>query len=1002
MTIGRLRGVLATIGLSVSARELTEILWLACQLTAEQAEPDGQLGDDHSSYQQPGHLGTQEGLVESASQSQTEDGITQASKTGGEIAAHGLYAHAAANGHSFDVGTTEVPTAPMLHDTLAVQRALRPLKRKVASHRAGELDEDATARRIAEQPPNRRRWVPIMRPSPERWLNLALVVDTGPSMSVWRPLARELQEALTRLGAFRDLRVWYLNGGEVATTAGGPPLNAAALLDASGRQVCLVLSDCSGAHWWNGPAPQALHLWGQNSPTAILQPLAERLWCRTAAPPVPGLAHSRRAVAPNTELCFTPHEASRERGMPVPVLEISPLWLADWTRLIVGSSSALLPMAVAYVSGKRMTRAEPLQREGDLSITERVQRFQATASPGAVRLAAHVAVSVPTLPVMRLIHHQLLPNPEPGHIAEVLLSGLLRPVDGEPGRYEFVPGARQALLATLPRSESWHAAYILSRISAEIENRAGRVGEVFRAYLQVQHGAGERALVSNRPFALVSHEALRYLRFDAAMLLSPGQQRFQQADQLHDLRESAFSGGTPPDSRQMAEKAPNDRIDMGDSGPESSVVPSDSPLGEDVRPVIQESRSQSEPSAEPSAATPTASRWLRRGTPIYCPYCYSRFAARDIQFRCSGRLGRHNTRCNSVIDEVLLSRTGFTEPLPPVFSADGRSVMALCPYCNNETAIRVCPACHSTLPAHFGMVKSRVIALVGARESGKTVFMTVLLHELMNHIGNRFGAAVSAADDATLHRFSREYEAMLYRDALLLPATQPASLSRLEPIVFRITTQERRLLGTTRTQRTMLSFYDAAGQDFSSQRDLEQNIRYLSAADGILLLLDPLQMPGARDLVNPGTRLPMTGSVADDPTNIFYRITDLLQSRSDPRKKITKPVAIIFTKIDALRHDLKGTSPLFRPAPEGPFFDETDSQEVHSEVLRLLNLWHGTRIDQIANVNYQRYRYFALSALGDSPTGDNRISPARIRPYRVADPFLWLLAEFGIIRAKRG
>lgn len=239
---------------------------------------------------------------------------------------------------------------------------------------------------------------------------------------------------------------------------------------------------------------------------------------------------------------------------------------------------------------------------------------------------------------------------------------------------------------------------------------------------------------------------------------------------------------------------------------------------------------------------------------------------------------------------------------------------------------------------------------------------------------------------------------MLYREAQLLPATQPASLSRIEPIVFRITTQERRLLGTTRTQRTMLSFYDAAGQDFSSMYGLEMNIRYLSAADGIILLLDPLQMPGVRHLVGPRTRLPMTGGAADDPADVFSRVTELLLSQNDPSKRIKKPVAIVFTKIDALWHDLKGNSPLLRPAPAEPFFNETDSQEVHSEVLRLLNLWHGRQIDQIANRNYQRHRYFALSALGNSPTDDNRVSPAGIRPYRVADPFLWLLAEFGVIR----
>jgi DNA-binding SARP family transcriptional activator/uncharacterized protein YegL len=557
VTIERFRGLLAAIGLPVSARELTEILWLACQLTAEPATAGGAPTDGHPNDQQPGQPGMQEGPAGGASQSLTDEGAGRASEAGDGTAAQGLYTEAGTGGRTFDAGIVQVPTAPMLNNILAIQRALRPLKLKVASHRTDVLDEKATARRIAEQPLRHRRWVPVMQPSPERWLNLALVVDTGPSMWIWRPLARELEEALTRVGAFRDLRIWYLNGGTVSTTLGGPPLNAAALLDPSGRQACLVFSDCSGAHWWNGSALRALHLWGQNGPVGILQPLAERLWRRTAAPPVPGLAGVRRAAAPNIELLFTPYDTNPGHGIPVPVMEISPLWLADWARLITGRSSSSLPMAVTYVPGRPVTRAEPLQRERDLPVTERVQRFQATASPEAARLAAHVAVSVPTLPVMRLIHHQLLGNPQPGHIAEVLLSGLLRSVEGAPGAYEFIPGARQALLATLPRSESWYAADVLSRISSEIENRVDRGGEIFRAYLRVPGGTGERASVSNRPFALISPEALRYLRRDAIAPISPARQRMPpSAGEAHNRVQAV---DTQSRAGQLLEEAPSGR-----------------------------------------------------------------------------------------------------------------------------------------------------------------------------------------------------------------------------------------------------------------------------------------------------------------------------------------------------------------------------------------------------------------------------------------------------------
>ena len=59
-------------------------------------------------------------------------------------------------------------------------------------------------------------------------------------------------------------------------------------------------------------------------------------------------------------------------------------------------------------------------------------------------------------------------------------------------------------------------------------------------------------------------------------------------------------------------------------------------------------------------------------------------------------------------------------------------------------------------------------------------------------------------------------------------------------------------------------------------------------------------------------------------------------------------------------------------------------------------------IDQIAQKNYQAYRYFGVSALGETPTIDNSVSPRGIRPYRVGDPFTWMLSHFGTIPVEGG
>src|SRR6266536_3490064 len=96
-------------------------------------------------------------------------------------------------------------------------------------------------------------------------------------------------------------------------------------------------------------------------------------------------------------------------------------------------------------------------------------------------------------------------------------------------------------------------------------------------------------------------------------------------------------------------------------------------------------------------------------------------------------------------------------------------------------------------------------------------------------------------------------------------------------------------------------------------------------------------------------------------------------------------------------------SPLRQPEPGAPKFDTQDSRDVHDYVLALLRDWDGMQIHQVVHHNYRRYRYFGLSALGESPTDKRLVSDRGIRPYRVADPLLWLLSEFGTVpRSKPG
>ncbi|MFE5026755.1 SAV_2336 N-terminal domain-related protein [Streptomyces sp. NPDC056656] len=393
------------------------------------------------------------------------------------------------------------PAPPMLRHPLPLQRALRPLKRSVPSLTGGRvLDERATADRIARLGAHPSSWVPVLRPAPERWLRLILLHDTGPTMPVWRPLVRELHALLSQSGIFRTVTVHR-------ATPDGRVDHLAVPHD--GRTVALLLSDCTGPQWRQSEAGlrwlRTLHTLASRMPLAVIQPLPEHLWRTTALPARPGRLTAPHAAAPLSSLGFTPYDGGEPGpprhpdAVPLPVLEPAPAWLANWSRLTATAGGVHVPGAAAWLSPSPVTD-EPREDVASLTPEDLVLRFRATASPQAFRLAGHLAVGVPHLPVMRLVHAALEPEPRPQHLAEVILSGMLATTDGPPGSYEFRDGVRDLLLRSLPRTARGRTSELLGRVGALIDERAGVAAGEFRA---ATRGADGEA------FATVSEEAVR-------------------------------------------------------------------------------------------------------------------------------------------------------------------------------------------------------------------------------------------------------------------------------------------------------------------------------------------------------------------------------------------------------------------------------------------------------------------------------------------------------------
>jgi hypothetical protein len=308
------------------------------------------------------------------------------------------------------------------------------------------------------------------------------------------------------------------------------------------------------------------------------------------------------------------------------------------------------------------------------------------------------------------------------------------------------------------------------------------------------------------------------------------------------------------------------------------------------------------------------------------------------------------------------------------------------------------------LPANFADGPSPLIGMVGGKNAGKTVYTTVLAHELRHNIRRRFAADIWFAGDrlggdGTVADWLDNYENALFGKSQL-PETTPSAADGIKiPLVLQWR-QPRYIFGQEVYRTTTLSFYDASGEDMTSQ-EFVNGQAYLTSASGLIALLDPFQLRGVHDRISVPTYATRD---SEPPINVLTRITELLRASGGirARRKISTPVAVVFSKIDAFFAMLGEGHPLRRKARAGNCYDELAGQDTDEHMRRLLADLDADNIDAHLRHNYRTFRYFAVSSLGAEPDYANKlVDHGGVRPFRVDEPLLWLLGLFGVIERSR-
>ena len=409
---------------------------------------------------------------------------------------------------------------------------------------------------------------------------------------------------------------------------------------------------------------------------------------------------------------------------------------------------------------------------------------------------------------------------------------------------------------------------------------------------------------------------------------------------------------------------------------------------------------------------------IRKKRTFVCPYCFETCLVQNIQFRCA------NFSCKEVPDMELEKYEGIVVgPNTPrvmrkiTFPAPKAKDYAIqkfadCPKCKRETSKIVCPSCHNSLPECSLLGEDMIISVVGSRDVGKSHFVGVIIHELIERVSGKFEGSVTGFDD-TLSRYEENFGHKLYRDLMKLDLTKSSTSNKsngaYKPFIFTFSIREKGLLskvGKSKIKNFTLVFYDTAGEDLNEFDTMNTVNRYICKSAGIIFLLDPMQIWTVRNQL-PDEVVSRASSVAVQqatrPDDIMTRVSKLIRNERKKDGPIDIPVAAVFSKFDAIESLVPPGCKILDPSPhcEAGAFVLSDWHNVNKEIQSLLKNWGATAFTQQLELNYTKHSYFTVSSLGhsNSPRVDGNIN--RPQPHRIEDPLLWILKENKVIKSKK-
>lgn len=351
-----------------------------------------------------------------------------------------------------------------------------------------------------------------------------------------------------------------------------------------------------------------------------------------------------------------------------------------------------------------------------------------------------------------------------------------------------------------------------------------------------------------------------------------------------------------------------------------------------------------------------------------CVKCFKQGDFDKIAFQCSNKKNHNGKNYNFEYPKNL-----FSNKFP---------IRSICPVCSEVSVVKLCPDCGEPL---LDPDTIKIISIVGAKGSGKTVYMRSLINEIIDKFPQEEFFNFKTVDIAKASENAFERDFKISQNMFLPETTQKGQKA---PFVIKFVNDKNKEMN--------LVIYDAAGEEFNRNNDdISTNLRHLSNSTMIIMLVDILQIESVRQSIT--SELKYEHGTGDPNDYVLKVVVEELQEKLGlnkffGKKKIDIPIAVSLSLIDLLKNkytddDLPNYL-MYSQHLATKRFDVISNNVISDGVHQFLKDHKQENFLSFLTSNFKTYNFYAMSSLGGEPINN---SVEHLSPQNVLDPLIWLL-----------